>query len=1200
MSVERPPNAGQVNYKHWAERLNDYLIRTRSHLAHYIAGSTAYREGMLVWDDDNKTILYSGNGQWNTIGNGVAGADGTDGTDGTGFTGGFYTPANGTVTFTSNDGLGFTTGDLRGADGIANYPDVTALYYNGNVKAQATTDGVKVTGDVEATEFIGDLRGAVVFKAQAGEALTKGDVVYISGISGNTTVVSKADADDAAKMPAFGLAATDANNNANLEVYTFGTLSGLDTSSYTEGDELFVGTTAGALVSTAPTGEGSSVQKIGKVTRSHASAGSVKIMGAGRTNATPNLNDGNIFIGDSNNQAVTASLATQVSTLETSHDDVLQDGDFASEGLMKRDATSGSYSIVTDNSGDWNTAHGWGNHADAGYLTSFTEANDLSTTVTWANVPDANITESSVTQYLTATNVANAGALMDSEVTNLAQVKAFDSSDYATATQGSTADSALQNLVEDTTPQLGGNLDLNSNNITGSGNISATQLTVGVNGISSTGGITASGSNIYGGTLQSAGNTIVGGNVVVTGTVDGVDIATLGANAIVDGDFTSNGFMKRTGAGTYTVDTSTYATETYVDTAVSNLVDSAPATLDTLNELASALGDDANFSTTVTNSIGTKWTEDATKINNWDTAYSWGNHGDANYLTSFDITTQTDPKYLRADADDTTTGTITAAGLSTSGNVVSASTCQGSLLVSTGNANVAGNLTVIGDYSTSNGNINLPNGSITLGGTVDGVDIATRDGILTTTTATANSAMQNLVDDTTPQLGGHLDLNGSNITGSGNISCSAFITSTGNFSSSTGGFGTTSGSFATTSGNFTTSTGDFETASGNITVGGKVTSNLLEGSQYTNSNLNFYDTATQGGDGTTLSSTAGLSFKYDTNNNDTDGFKVFANGSNTACFTVDNIENVVATGSITANNGFITSSGNYSATTGNITTVTGGIVTTSGDIQATFGNITTGGNISVTGTVDGRDVATDGARLDTIPYHKMRHVKLRGTNLLSLTTSHQNIGNADRIRHPSTPVDCSRYLDLDISIRWNYVSSAVNDLQLQVQLLVPSGGGTVTNMGTVTKGTFSGYSAPSYWSWYYVSGDYTHLFTQFGRINTTGTSNSSEGVLDAWSYNSLTDRTYFLSYNNPGVSFNTGDTIYWSPYAFESAGTLLTITRDIDERYQSNSFQPHHLRFKMAYDDARLEYFVKMKEVSTSDSANISTTTATLTDIEEV
>jgi len=41
-------------------------------------------------------------------------------------------------------------------------------------------------------------------------------------------------------------------------------------------------------------------------------------------------------------------------------------------------------------------------------------------------------------------NVTAAGALMDSEVTNLADVKAFDPADYATAAQGSTADSALQ------------------------------------------------------------------------------------------------------------------------------------------------------------------------------------------------------------------------------------------------------------------------------------------------------------------------------------------------------------------------------------------------------------------------------------------------------------------------------------------------------------------------------------------------------------------------------------------------------------------------------------------------------------------------------------------------------------------------------------------------------------------------------------
>ncbi len=52
--------------------------------------------------------------------------------------------------------------------------------------------------------------------------------------------------------------------------------------------------------------------------------------------------------------------------------------------------------------------------------------------------------------------------------------------------------------------------------------------------------------------------------------------------------------------------TTKVATTAYVTTALANLADSAPSTLNTLNELAAALGDDANFSTTVTNSIAAK------------------------------------------------------------------------------------------------------------------------------------------------------------------------------------------------------------------------------------------------------------------------------------------------------------------------------------------------------------------------------------------------------------------------------------------------------------------------------------------------------------------------------------------------------------------------------------------------------------------
>lgn len=49
---------------------------------------------------------------------------------------------------------------------------------------------------------------------------------------------------------------------------------------------------------------------------------------------------------------------------------------------------------------------------------------------------------------------------------------------------------------------------------------------------------------------------------------------------------------------------------------VDTLVDAAPGTLDTLNELAAALGDDPNFSTTITNSIAAKTGKFATNIGN--------------------------------------------------------------------------------------------------------------------------------------------------------------------------------------------------------------------------------------------------------------------------------------------------------------------------------------------------------------------------------------------------------------------------------------------------------------------------------------------------------------------------------------------------------------------------------------------------------
>ena len=89
-----------------------------------------------------------------------------------------------------------------------------------------------------------------------------------------------------------------------------------------------------------------------------------------------------------------------------------------------------------------------------------------------------------------------------------------------------------------------------------------------------------------------------------------IPTANIGAGAITATTLTVTGTVDVTNTVISNVSTPTLssdaATKGYVDTAVANLIDGAPGTIDTLNELAAALGDDPAFATTVTNSIAAK------------------------------------------------------------------------------------------------------------------------------------------------------------------------------------------------------------------------------------------------------------------------------------------------------------------------------------------------------------------------------------------------------------------------------------------------------------------------------------------------------------------------------------------------------------------------------------------------------------------
>jgi len=249
------------------------------------------------------------------------------------------------------------------------------LLVTGNIE---TASDLTVGGDATATTFIGDLRGATVFQAKATEDISKGEAVYISGLSGNTPEVALARANSASTMPAFGIAESDIANTATGNIVTFGSCPGHDVSDFGEtsitfalGDTVFISSAeAGKLTNVAPTGESNLIQNIGKIERAAPTTNmTIKVGGAGRTNATPALNNGNIFIGNGSNQSSTVPLATQL-TNYVALSVVGDDSTGTSFNIGESIKIAGAGSVTTAMSGDTLTITGSGTSLPDGSVSS--------------------------------------------------------------------------------------------------------------------------------------------------------------------------------------------------------------------------------------------------------------------------------------------------------------------------------------------------------------------------------------------------------------------------------------------------------------------------------------------------------------------------------------------------------------------------------------------------------------------------------------------------------------------------------------------------------------------------------------------------------------------------------------------------------------------------------------------------------------
>ena len=231
---------------------------------------------------------------------------------------------------------------------------------------------------------------------------------------------------------------------------------------------------------------------------------------------------------------------------------------------------------------------------------------------------DSNLNEAITTLANNATtNLVSVSSTLDSRITSEVQaldadVTALSAAIDAEELARTNADSALEADVT----ALSAAIDANSDDLKDYVHAGFLPLSGGnlTGGITVVGDVSASGTIIGASGLEIAGGSgdatlFVGGGMVGIGTeTPNEELTVVGSISASESMFASDA----TFSGNVTVAAPTLdghaATKLYVDTKVSDLVAGAPVLLDTLNELAAAIGDDENFAATVATNIGANTT----------------------------------------------------------------------------------------------------------------------------------------------------------------------------------------------------------------------------------------------------------------------------------------------------------------------------------------------------------------------------------------------------------------------------------------------------------------------------------------------------------------------------------------------------------------------------------------------------------------
>jgi len=187
------------------------------------------------------------------------------------------------------------------------HDDLTGYVANEHIDWTNATESISTTGDITGTIIYGDgsnLTGvgaaaatALTILCKAAENIDKGEIVYVSGVTGNMPQVSLADNTDAAKHWVCGMAAETKTSGQNILIRVRGEVTSINTNAFEAGDVIYL-STGGAMVNTAPTS--GAIETLGYVTVKAINTGEVVLMHHSPHNITaPSGDDTIVRMGDS-------------------------------------------------------------------------------------------------------------------------------------------------------------------------------------------------------------------------------------------------------------------------------------------------------------------------------------------------------------------------------------------------------------------------------------------------------------------------------------------------------------------------------------------------------------------------------------------------------------------------------------------------------------------------------------------------------------------------------------------------------------------------------------------------------------------------------------------------------------------------------------------------------------------------------------